>query len=565
VLDNKPIGLIEFAEKNGGFTSRDAKIAVAFGEVLAIAIRENHTRETLESSEERYRLLFESSKDAILIFSHPELKFLSVNTEAVEMFGFSSKEEFFVLTPLDVSPASQLNGMLSSELALIHINKAIDEGTAVFEWNCLRKGDEVFTANASLTRIDLKDGFVLQVNLRDITWQLKAEAEKIEIEDQMRQSQKLESIGQLAGGIAHDFNNMLSVILGYGEEIVDSLHKGDPLLLSAMEIVKAGKRSASLTRQLLAFSRKQNLQTKVMDLNEVVSGLKNMLERLLGEHILLKINAGTNLGLVKADPGQLEQIIMNLAVNGRDAMVNGGKLTISTFNKSVTNNVYAKSLEIEPGSYVVLEVTDNGTGMDEKVLKRMFEPFYTTKTKGRGTGLGLSTVYGIIKQSNGSIVANSEVGFGTKFIIYLPRCFENSEDVISTSVFKESLPVNLTVMVVEDEPSLRKLVLTMLHKEGFKTFAAENGGAALLLVEEEGIQPDLLLTDIVMPGMSGKVLANRLKKSLPQLKILYMSGYSNKELEGKDFEINPSGEINFLSKPFSIKDLREKIRSIIDS
>jgi CheY-like chemotaxis protein len=246
-------------------------------------------------------------------------------------------------------------------------------------------------------------------------------------------------------------------------------------------------------------------------------------------------------------------------------MVNGGKLTISTFNKSVTNNVYAKSLEIEPGSYVVLEVTDNGTGMDEKVLKRMFEPFYTTKTKGRGTGLGLSTVYGIIKQSNGSIVANSEVGFGTKFIIYLPRCFENSEDVISTSVFKESLPVNLTVMVVEDEPSLRKLVLTMLHKEGFKTFAAENGGAALLLVEEEGIQPDLLLTDIVMPGMSGKVLANRLKKSLPQLKILYMSGYSNKELEGKDFEINPSGEINFLSKPFSIKDLREKIRSIIDS
>ena len=454
---------------------------------------------------------------------------------------------------------------MSAELANQIISKTIDEGTYSFQWTCLRRGSQPFIVSGLSNRIELKEGFVIQFSLRDVTEQLKAEEERAEIEEQMRQAQKLESIGQLAGGVAHDFNNMLSVILGYSEDIVRNLREEDPLYQSAMEIVQAGQRSADLTRQLLAFSRKQKLQSKILNLNTVIDGLRNMLQRLLGEHILLKINTDPELGLVKADPGQLEQIVLNLAVNGRDAMVDGGQLTLSTFSYEVVTDSDSRALDLAKGSYVCLEVSDNGSGMSEEVLKRVFEPFYTTKPKEKGTGLGLSTVYGIVKQSNGSILARSVLDEGTTFTMYLPLTKEVSDHVEEGNVTFESSPEQIKILVVEDEVSLRKLVTIMLEREGFTVYQAENGGAALLQVEEEGVCPDLLLTDVVMPGMNGKILAQRIQKSVPGIKILYMSGYSNEVFDNGNSELDSVDDLNFLPKPFSMQDLREKVLSIIDA
>ena len=380
------------------------------------------------------------------------------------------------------------------------------------------------------------------------------------LEKQLFQAQKVEAIGNLAGGIAHDFNNMLSIIIGYGENIFEKLHPGDPLREDVKEILEAGRRSAALTRQLLAFSRKQTLQPEVLDLNVLLNDLEKMLARLIGEDIELEMKLSKNLHRVLADPGQIEQVIMNLAVNSRDAMPDGGSLIIETVNTEL-DEVYASNhVSVTPGKYVMLTMTDNGSGMDKETLSQIFEPFFTTKEKEKGTGLGLSTVYGIVKQSGGNIWAYSEPGMGTTFKIYLPRTEAEPELKVKAAGKEERKGGGEHILVVEDDASLRRLCSRILLNGGYRITLAANGGEALLEVEEKGLRPDLVVTDVVMPGMSGKVLVDRLRKTMPELKVLYMSGYTDNAIVHHGV-LDPGTP--FIQKPFNTRDFGAKVQDVL--
>ena len=399
------------------------------------------------------------------------------------------------------------------------------------------------------------------ISLRDITERKQAMEEHERMNKYIQQVDKIESIGNLAGGIAHDFNNMLSVIIGYGEELTDTLHPTDPLHDAAKEILDAGRRSAALTRQLLAFSRRQALQPEVLDLNYNIENIQKMIRRIIGEDIALTIFPGDDLANVEVDPGQIEQVIVNLAVNARDAMPGGGKLTFETANVELDEHYASVHVGVTPGEYVMLSVTDSGHGMDQKTRDRIFEPFFTTKESGKGTGLGLSTVYGIVKQSRGNIWVYSEPGQGTTFKIYLPVTTDEF------SVIREIKHDNATVgngeniLLVEDEPSLRKYCQKILKNLNYNVTVAANGGEALLLVEEKKIRPDLIVTDMVMPVMNGKTLVDRLKKQLPNLNVLYMSGYS-------DNTIVHHGHLDastpYIQKPFTKEKLGRTLRSLLE-
>jgi signal transduction histidine kinase/CheY-like chemotaxis protein len=385
-------------------------------------------------------------------------------------------------------------------------------------------------------------------------------SERRALEEQLRQSQKMEAIGRLAGGIAHDFNNLLTVIKGYSELMLDELDSADPLGTEVDEIKKAADRAASLTRQLLAFSRQQVLAPKVLDLNSVVGNMDKLLRRLLGEDIDLFTVLEPGLGRVKADPGQVEQVIMNLAVNARDAMPQGGKLTIETSSVDLDENYARDHVSVKPGSYVMIAVSDTGMGMTEKVKSRIFEPFFTTKEIGKGTGLGLSTVYGIIKQSGGYIWVYSELGIGSTFKVYLPAIDAPAEIPCGSS----QQPVRRgseTVLLVEDEDGVRALMRQVLHKHGYNVLEARHGGEALLTCERHSGKIDLLLTDVVLEQMSGRELAERLLKVRPEMKVLYVSGYA-------DDAIVHHGVLNagtaFLQKPFTTEALARKIRYVLD-
>jgi len=395
---------------------------------------------------------------------------------------------------------------------------------------------------------------------QDITERKRAEEQREELQSQLLQAQRLESVGRLAGGVAHDFNNMLNVILGYGEIILNQLRPGDPLREDVKEIVEAGHRSAALTRQLLAFSRKQTLKPEVLDLNKVIQELENMLHRLIGEDIELELVLSEDIARVMADPGQIEQVIMNLAVNARDAMPKGGKLLLETANVEL-DEAYARThAGVTPGKYVMLAVTDTGAGMDEETLTKIFEPFFSTKEKGKGTGLGLSTVYGIIKQSGGNIWAYSEPGRGTTFKIYLPQTEVGPEARPVAAQKETTRGAGEQILVVEDEGSLRKLVGAMLSKLGYKVSLAANGGEALLLMEKKGLKPDLVITDVVMPNMSGKEFVERLKRTQPDLKVLYMSGYTDNAIVHHGV-LDPG--IPFIQKPFTLDDIAEKVQAAL--
>ncbi|MBW1733567.1 MAG: response regulator [Deltaproteobacteria bacterium] len=388
----------------------------------------------------------------------------------------------------------------------------------------------------------------------------REQREKEKTQEQLMQAQKMEAIGVLAGGVAHDFNNMLTIILGYGENLVHQLHPGDPLREEAKAIVEAGKRSAALTRQLLAFSRKQTLQPEVLDLDAVIRNLDKMLSRLIGEDIDLELSLSDEINRVMADPGQIEQVIMNLAVNARDAMPKGGKLLIETANVEFDETYSQNHVSVNPGKYVMLAVTDTGCGMDKETLSRVFDPFFSTKEKGEGSGLGLSTVYGIVKQSGGNILAYSEPGRGTTFKIYLPQT-EAIQEPKTGAVEKEATTGGGEhILVVEDEQSLRKLMETMLSRLGYKVSVAVNGGEALLLVEEKGLKPDLILTDVVMPNMSGRELVDRLQRNQPDLKVLYMSGYTDNAIVHHGV-LEPGTP--FIQKPFTLRDIAEKVQAVL--
>jgi PAS domain S-box-containing protein len=395
----------------------------------------------------------------------------------------------------------------------------------------------------------------------DITEIRRAGEEKAVLQEQLRHSQKMEAIGRLAGGVAHDFNNLLTVIKGYSQLSLMDLEEDDPLRGNIDEIQNAADRATSLTRQLLAFSRRQVMEMKVLDVNTLLRDLEKMLRRIIGEDVEIVIQLAEDLGRVRADVGQVEQVIMNLAVNARDAMPFGGKLTIETANVELDESYACNHVDVKPGHYVMFSVNDTGVGMTPEVRERIFEPFFTTKKKGGGTGLGLSTAYGIVKQSNGHIGVYSVQGKGTTFKIYLPRVNEPLEE-IRKEVLKEELPRGKeTILIVEDEEEVRKLAATILERQGYRILETFNGDEALVACERRRSPIHLMLADIVMPGMSGSELAKHLKPLYPEIKILYMSGYTDDAIVRHG--VLKKG-VNYIQKPFTMEALARKVREVLD-
>ena len=396
---------------------------------------------------------------------------------------------------------------------------------------------------------------------QDITERKRVEEEKTKLQDQLLQSQKMESIGRLAGGVAHDFNNMLGVILGHAEMAIDKVGSNQSCLANLEEIRKAAQRSADLTRQLLAFARKQTVSPRVIDLNKTVEAMLKMLRRLIGEDIQLNWLPVADLWPVKLDPSQIDQILANLCVNARDAIAGVGKVTIETANVSFDEAYCAAHPGFVPGDYVRLAVSDDGCGMDKEILGKLFEPFFTTKGVGKGTGLGLSTIYGIVRQNDGFINVYSEPGHGTTFRIYLPKHIGKDELIRTESLQNRLMSGQETILVVEDEAAILNLSKLMLEGQGYRVLTAGTPAEAIRLAEKHAGEIHLLMTDVVMPEMNGRDLAKKLLSLYPNLKRLFMSGYTANVIAHHN--VLDEG-VHFIQKPFSIKDLAAMVRKALD-
>jgi two-component system cell cycle sensor histidine kinase/response regulator CckA len=444
-------------------------------------------------------------------------------------------------------------------------------GTPAVDWLGvpMRKGDKAFgvlvvQSYSEKVRYGARDKEILNFVGQHVATAIehkRSENALRQSEKQLWQSQKMEAVGRLAGGVAHDFNNLLTVIKGYTELMLEDLKPSDPMRAEMDEVQKAADRAAALTRQLLAFSRRQVLAPKVVNLNYLVEDMNKLLRRLLGEDIELCTRLGGDLGSVKADPGQIEQVIMNLAVNARDAMPRGGKLTLETANIELDQAYSRQHAPVVPGSYVMLAITDTGSGIDAETLSHVFEPFFTTKEQGKGTGLGLSTVYGIVKQSGGYIWPYSEPGMGTTLKIYLPRVDEKAERAQARAQASSGLGGTETILLVEDEEGVRALTRQILQRHGYTVLEAEHGRDALLLCERYSGPIRLLLSDVVLAQMSGRELVQRLTPLRPEMKVLYMSGYSDEAIVHHGV-LAPGTA--FLQKPFTTESLMRKLREVLD-
>jgi two-component system cell cycle sensor histidine kinase/response regulator CckA len=378
----------------------------------------------------------------------------------------------------------------------------------------------------------------------------------------IRQATKMEAVGRLAGGVAHDFNNLLTAILGYTNLVLDELGPDHPSRPDVEQIQHAAESAASLTRQLLAFSRRQLLQPQILDLNAVIRRMESMLRRMIGEHIVLDADLSPTLSHVNADQGQLEQVLMNLSINARDAMPAGGRLLIRTKDVVVGEKLIKTHRGLTTGAYVTLEVCDTGFGMDKHVLANLFEPFFTTKKRGEGTGLGLATVYGIIKQSGGYIAVESEIGVGTTFTIFLPKASQKLRPDVSKPEREAANGGNETILLVEDQPEVRAIARTLLTRQGYTVLEANGGQEALTLVHAQGNPIDLLLTDVVMPSIGGPELARQLREMRPNLRVLFASGYTDDALVQQGV-LQPGSEL--IQKPFTREALLQKVRSVLDA
>ena len=477
-------------------------------------------------------------------------RFLQVNPALQKMLGYELMEE---LLSRDLTSDIFRNPEEYQRL-IEHLIRAEEIKDVEMEWK--RKDGTPITVHCSGRRVDDENGAPAYFDAfaEDVT-------EKRILERQLRMAQKMEAIGRLSGGIAHDFNNLLGVIIGYSRVLKRELGANNPMAEHALEIEKAGQRAASLTKQLLAFSRQQVLTPAVLNLNTLASDMEKMLPQLLGEDIEVSLLLDPALGYVKADQSQIEQVIMNLAVNARDAMPMGGKLKIETTNVELDQAYVWSHPGSKIGSFVLLAVTDTGTGMDAATLTHIFEPFFTTKELGKGTGLGLATVYGIVKQSNGYIGLESVIGKGTSFQIYLPRYAGQPAVDEQKPDSADNLRGSETILLVEDSEPLRKLAKSFLESSGFRVLCAESGEDALVVAARFGKTFDLLLTDVVMPGINGRVLAENLLPRQPGMKVLYMSGYTDSFIAGHG--VLDSG-IHLLHKPFIEEVLIRKVREVLD-
>jgi two-component system cell cycle sensor histidine kinase/response regulator CckA len=496
-----------------------------------------------------YQELVENAHD--VIYTHDlEGHFTSLNRAGEQITGYTRAEAAQMSVLQIVSPAyqDQICGMIARQFA--------DEAKTPCSLEILAKDGRKVMLEVS-PRLVLKDGQAVGVQgiARDVT-------QRRHLEEQLAHAQRMEAIGHLAGGVAHDFNNLLTVVTGYSELVLRRLGAESPVRQEIEQIKKAGERATTLTRQLLAFSRKQMLQPRVLDLNAVLSDVEHLLRRLIGENIQLTMVLGPDLKRVKADPGQMEQIIMNLAVNARDAMPQGGMLTVGTANVVLDDDYANQHVDVKPGQYVMLAVSDTGIGMDDHTRSHIFEPFFTTKVKGKGTGMGLSTVYGIVKQSGGYVWVYSEPNQGSTFKIYLPRIDDPIETQDAANLAEELSAGVETVLLVEDEEAVRSLVCKVLRASGYTVLESLNPADALRIAREHPDPIHLLLTDVVMPQMSGREVANQVIVLRPSTKVLFISGYTDDAIVHHGV-LDP--KTAFLHKPFSPDALARKVREVLDN
>ena len=514
--------------------------------------QQKRSAESLRAAEAKFRGLLESAPDPMVVVNR-EGRIVLVNAQAEETFGY--RREDLLGQPMDILVPKRLQAeCLEYRTRFLRAPQKSPMG-ATLEIHGLRRDGNEFPVEIKLSLLETEEGLWGCAAIRDLT-------ERRKLEQQFRQAQKMESIGTLAGGIAHDFNNLLTVILSYGSSLTEELPKNSKHRRSAEQVYSAAERGAALTSQMLAFSRKQVFQLRVVNLNDIVRNLLKMLQRIIGEHIEIKMTLAEDLVRVRADAGQLEQVLMNLSVNARDAMPQGGRLTLETRNVELDEDFVRAHIGSAAGPHTLLAVSDTGMGMDAETQARIFEPFFTTKGPGHGTGLGLAMVYGVVKQSGGYIAVHSQVGQGTTFQIYLPQVAEKAETSESKKPQRDRKQGSETVLLVEDDAAVRELVDSMLTAQGYNVLVSRDPQDVETICERHAGRIHLLLTDMVLPGMSGREIAKRVGSLRPDVKVLFMSGYTDDALAHSHGFEEP---LAFLQKPFSSVTLATKIREVLDA
>jgi PAS domain S-box-containing protein len=521
-----------------------ARLSDAFGTMVS---RVKEGQERLRLSEKQYRMLFDLNPSPMWVFDRKTLHFLAVNAASVTKYGYSH-EEFTRMTIRDIRPPQDVEAL--EQVVATDFGARQD----VSYWRHITRDGTLFDVEIRGRPVTFQGAEAELVLVTDIS-------ERNRLESRLRQSQKMEAVGRLAGGIAHDFNNILSAVLGYSNLVLEDLPEGDPRRPDIEEVRDAGLRGAALTRQLLMFSRPQVAERQVLDINSVIAGVRKMLERIIGEDIVVETRLDPDVGRVRMDPGHLEQIVMNLAVNARDAMPNGGRLGIETSEVELDELHHRGNKLLPAGRYVMLAVSDVGIGIPKDQQARIFEPFYTTKPPGEGTGLGLSTVYGIVQQSGGSVLVYSEPGHGATFKVYLPRvdaAATAAEPVAATPALGSARE---SILFVEDEPSLLKVGCQILTRAGYTVVGVPGPGEAIAYAEEHPGKIDLIATDMVMPGLSGREMVGRIRQQRPDVRVLFMSGYTDDAIMQRG--VTEPGTA-FLQKPFSGEGLARKVRAVLD-
>ena len=509
--------------------------------------------EAVRESEERFRNIFRENGSVMLLIDPGSGRIEDANPAAAAFYGYPEDV-------LRTMATRQINALPEMEIAGERA-RALDKKQNQFIFPHRLANGEIRTVEVHSSPVEVGGKFLLFSIVRDITDRKRAEAEKEKLQAQLLQATKMEAIGRLAGGVANDFNNLLTVILGYSELLLQKVEKESSMHREVNEIKRAGERAASLTQQLLAFSRKQLIEPKVVHLDHLVAEMHAMLPRLIGEDIALQVTTGKDPGSVKIDPGQFQQILMNLVVNSRDAMPDGGKIVIETANEDLDEEYCALHPYVKPGRYVRLAVSDTGQGMSEEVKAHVFEPFFTTKEQGKGTGLGLAMTYGAVKQAGGSVEVYSEVGIGTTIRIYLPRIDEEVVKPEKVARLTDLPDGTETILLVEDEESVRDLCVRILEGIGYKVLQAPNGTEAIATAKGYIERIDLLLTDVVMPGMNGAELAAQLVLHHPEMKVLFTSGYTDDAVVRHG--VLDEG-VSFIGKPHSPSSLARKVREVLD-